>query len=951
VPGGPPPGRPGVPPWGAPPAGDVPGLTLPNLLLGLGTALIVVAAIVFAAVSWSRLGSAVQGLVLVALTAGAAWGTRALVRRGLTATAEAMSVVTVALLPVDVHALREAAQAFSWDEGPGGDPLAYWCLGIWAVAAVTWWFGRFSGTRAPRIIAAVAAQVPVPLFVVDRPVEAAGAQLLCLAQAALVAVLVRRSAPDHGTAGARVAGALGAAGTWLVVTPVALAVAVDGGTSDTLAGAGVLAVAAAVAGLAGVLWQDSERVRPLALGTATLVGLVAAMLALEPAVDGDGWAAATAAVCATVLVAALQVPRRWGRAPAAVAAIATAIASLPVVGTVAVSIGVALAAGDPAWARSATAPVRTLTPGDVDLLPAGLVAIHLAVLAAVALGAARRLGRPVAAAGLCSVAAAALVAGPVLADAPAWAAMALALGAAAVPVVVLAARPGGCVAAWAGVAVAAVVGFGALALVWGAVAPVTTLVAVGGAGVLAVALAVLAVRDGAEPVALAAAGAAVVAVAAESGLGAAAGGAEVAWCWVAAGWAAAGTALALVALAPAPAAPAPRDRAQDRDRDRAAVLRSALAAAQGTGVALYVLALAVVSVRGGPGAVAALVPAAIVGAGWATVRSVDGGQALAALWSAPALVVAVCAESGLVTAAADGDVVTAWLAVVLTAAAATGAAAVVDPGGTRATLDVLVDLLVPEPAGASAEPPDSRADRAPADRAGGTPAAAGGVAALAGELAGALAHVAGLLALAVVAADAASPDAAVTAASVGLGAGAVAAAAHALRPGRRAAAVWAAAEATVLVWVQLAAAGVEAPEAYTAPVAVAFLVAAVVAHRVGVADRYPSWWVHGPWLVMALAPTVAIALDDPGLVRQLGGLAAGAAVLVAGAVTRRRAPVDVGAVAVAVLGLRQLAPVVAELPNWATLGGCGLLLLAVGATFEERRRNVSTVLDRYAALN
>jgi hypothetical protein len=218
------------------------------------------------------------------------------------------------------------------------------------------------------------------------------------------------------------------------------------------------------------------------------------------------------------------------------------------------------------------------------------------------------------------------------------------------------------------------------------------------------------------------------------------------------------------------------------------------------------------------------------------------------------------------------------------------------------------------------------------------------LAAAAGEATATAVHVVALLAMSALAAGAES-------AGVLLAAGAAIAAVHALRPGRRPAAVWAAGEALALVWVQLAAAAVQVPEAYTAPVAVAFLAAALVAHRLGVAQRYPSWWVHGPWLLVALAPTVAIALDDPGLVRPLGGLVAGVLVLVAGAASGRRAPVDIGAVTVAVLGLRQLVPVVAGLPNWATLGACGLLLLAVGATFEERRRNVATVLDRYAALS
>jgi len=39
-----------------------------SILLGLGTALLVVAALVFAAVSWSRLGALGQGALLVGLT-------------------------------------------------------------------------------------------------------------------------------------------------------------------------------------------------------------------------------------------------------------------------------------------------------------------------------------------------------------------------------------------------------------------------------------------------------------------------------------------------------------------------------------------------------------------------------------------------------------------------------------------------------------------------------------------------------------------------------------------------------------------------------------------------------------------------------------------------------------------------------------------------------------------
>lgn len=188
--------------------------------------------------------------------------------------------------------------------------------------------------------------------------------------------------------------------------------------------------------------------------------------------------------------------------------------------------------------------------------------------------------------------------------------------------------------------------------------------------------------------------------------------------------------------------------------------------------------------------------------------------------------------------------------------------------------------------------------------------------------------------------------------TVVLASGVLAAGLHAARPGRRALAAVAVAEALVLSWLQMGLAGVTAMEAYTAPVALVLAATGLWIDRRTRRDGedLSSWVSLGPALVLGLAPTVLVALGDPGLVRPLGGLVAGALVLMAGAVTRRRAPVDVGAAVVTLLGLRQLAPVVGQLPNWATLGATGLALLAVGATFEQRRRDLHDVKDRYETL-
>ena len=276
--------------------------------------------------------------------------------------------------------------------------------------------------------------------------------------------------------------------------------------------------------------------------------------------------------------------------------------------------------------------------------------------------------------------------------------------------------------------------------------------------------------------------------------------------------------------------------------------------------------------------------------------------------AAAVLAVAVVAEGGLVAAAAGGGDSTVALVVGVTAAAATLAFAAVDRRGLR---------------------DDARGDVARA-----------------GEAAAAAVHLVAIVALV----GGPDPVDRAGAASVVLAVGAAVAAVHALRPSRRPAAAWAVVEALVLIWLRLAVAGVGVAEAYTLPVAAAFLGAAVVAHRAGLATRYPSWVMHGPWLLVAFTPTVALALADGGLVRSLAALVAGTIALVVGAASRQRAPVDIGAAVVVVMGVRQLAPVVGALPNWATLGACGLGLLVAGATFEERRRDLRAIRDRYGNL-
>ncbi|MEU0276732.1 hypothetical protein [Streptomyces sp. NPDC006307] len=170
----------------------------------------------------------------------------------------------------------------------------------------------------------------------------------------------------------------------------------------------------------------------------------------------------------------------------------------------------------------------------------------------------------------------------------------------------------------------------------------------------------------------------------------------------------------------------------------------------------------------------------------------------------------------------------------------------------------------------------------------------------------------------------------------------VLAAATALRPERRPAAGYAAAALFVAAaWVRLAASGVAAPEAYTLPVTVPALVVGVLRRR-----RDPeasSWTAYGPGLAATLVPSLVAAWGDAEWERPLLlGLGA-LAVTLAGARLRLQAPLVLGGAALALVGLHELAPYIAQvvgaLPRWLPPALAGLLLLGVGATYEQRLRD------------
>ncbi|MGW5778468.1 SCO7613 C-terminal domain-containing membrane protein [Streptomyces sp. NPDC003863] len=189
--------------------------------------------------------------------------------------------------------------------------------------------------------------------------------------------------------------------------------------------------------------------------------------------------------------------------------------------------------------------------------------------------------------------------------------------------------------------------------------------------------------------------------------------------------------------------------------------------------------------------------------------------------------------------------------------------------------------------------------------------------------------------------------------ALALALGGVIAAATAVRPERRRFASWTAAVLFLLAtWVRLAVWDVTAPEAYTLPVTVPALAVGFLRRR-----RDPeasSWTAYGPGLAVTLLPSLAAAWTDPEWARPLALGVAALAVTLLGARFRLQALLVLGGAVLALDGLHELAPyvvqVVGALPRWLPPALAGLVLLAVGATYEQRLRDARRLRERLARM-
>ena len=301
----------------SPMPGRVRGASVPQILLSLGALCLLVAAVTFLAVAWSWLGVSGRTLVLVGLTGTSFALTLHLHRRDLRTASEALSVVALGLMALDVVGARHAGWL-----GNADDARVVLLTGVVVTTAAL----VLLVTTARRPLAAPALLAPAAALVGGIGAQAhAGSPAPMLATALALLALAR-----VGTLLPSRVLALTAAATAVLPWAYSVAYGFGSATDDQTAAhlwghaaAWPLVAAVVLAGTCGLISGLSSLTRPGCAVAALLAGYVVAL----PALDNGATAAVTSLIVVTAVwtAAAALAPSPW-RVPAAVAAVGSAVA-------------------------------------------------------------------------------------------------------------------------------------------------------------------------------------------------------------------------------------------------------------------------------------------------------------------------------------------------------------------------------------------------------------------------------------------------------------------------------------------------------------------------------------------------------------------------------------------------------------------------------------------------
>lgn len=354
--------------------------TVPRILLGLGALCLVVAALIFLAVTWSALGIAGRTAILLGLTAGAFAGAQLFARKPLPAAAESFTVIGLAFAALS---LTGAASA-DWLPSMGGGALA---AAHGALLAV---LGLATAESARRIPGAVLYSGEIALglgaaliaaggsFAVPRHLEL----VLVIAVVAAAGVALASRRPLDGVRRALFLAL--AAGCWLALAAGGLARAIRHAGVDGLWAQGnvwPLLAAAALAGALIALPRIPHAVRVTAATVAVTLAWIALWLPIS-AIDED--TVAVAATLAPLLLAAAATygaPARWRVVPSIPLVLSALVPAAAAIALCVMAVGrveefTPLTAAFDARFPASDAPISPL------LLPLLVAALILAAVAA-----------------------------------------------------------------------------------------------------------------------------------------------------------------------------------------------------------------------------------------------------------------------------------------------------------------------------------------------------------------------------------------------------------------------------------------------------------------------------------------------------------------------------------------------------------------------------------------